>query len=176
MQTVIVIRHAIAEERRIFVKTRRPDSQRPLTEKGFLRMVEAAAGIRRLAPDIATLTSSPWTRARQTADIIATTYGGLEVCETSALIPTHAPGELLTWMRAHLAAGTLAVVGHEPHLGNLIGLALHGRGDKAVPLKKGGACALSFYGEVAPGKGRLAWYMTPKELRQLGAGAEGPLT
>jgi len=170
---LIIIRHALAEDRTVFAQSRRPDSERPLAETGFLRMAAACDGLRHLAPTIATLACSPWTRARQTADIVATAYGGGNVVETAALIPTHGPDELLTWVRSRLPAGPVAVVGHEPHLGTLIGLALHGRSDMPVPLKKGGACALAFGPRVAAGKARMLWYMAPRELRRIGEGKGG---
>jgi hypothetical protein len=39
---------------------------------------------------------------------------------------------------------------------------------RALPLRKSGACLVEFVGEVAPGGGRLQWFMPPKVLRRLG--------
>jgi phosphohistidine phosphatase len=62
----------------------------------------------------------------------------------------------------------VAVVGHEPHLGLLVGYLLSGRSVSFVDLKKGGACLLQMEDPAKPGTGCLEWLMTDRELRRLG--------
>ncbi len=168
VNTLIVIRHAIAEERTRFAHNHHQDNDRPLTDKGRARMAAGCAGIRLLAPAIGTLATSPWVRARQTADIVAHAYWGMSVVETDTLIPNHDPESLLAWLVAHWHNGPVAVVGHEPHLGDWLGWALHGPSGDPLPMKKGGACGLSFDATPEPGRARLDWFMSPRELRRLG--------
>ena len=47
---LLVIRHAIAEDREVFGNEGRPDSDRPLTEYGRRRMRKNARGLRRISP------------------------------------------------------------------------------------------------------------------------------
>ena len=49
---LLVIRHAIAEDRDEFAYTGRPDAERPLTKQGRERMRRAAAGLAAEAPRI----------------------------------------------------------------------------------------------------------------------------
>ncbi len=68
----------------------------------------------------------------------------------------------------HPADGNILLVGHEPDLGDLIGVLLAaGRAKLSLGLKKGGLCWLSAeslaYGPCA----RLEGWLTPRQLRLL---------
>ena len=52
------------------------DAERPLTGKGVKRMRKAAKGLRELAIRFDSILTSPLSRARQTADIVASTLDG----------------------------------------------------------------------------------------------------
>jgi len=65
---LLLIRHAIAEDRFEFARTGQSDYYRPLTERGRARMARGATGLRTLVPDIDVLATSPLTRAVQTAE------------------------------------------------------------------------------------------------------------
>ena len=164
---LLVIRHAIAEERDEFAFTGRPDSERPLTKEGRDRMRRAAAGLAEVVERIDVLATSPWTRAAQTADIVAAAYGGIDVAPVEELTAEHAPDDLLPWLREQGDESTVAIVGHEPHLGFLVGWLLTGRHESFVELKKGAACLLSFDDPPAPGNATLLWALAPAQLRAL---------
>jgi phosphohistidine phosphatase len=59
-------------------------------------------------------------------------------------------------------------VGHEPHLGLLIGYLLTGKSTSFVDLKKGGAALVELNDTPKPGGGTLQWLLTNRELRRLG--------
>ncbi len=164
---LLVIRHAIAEKREEFAFTGRPDSERPLTKEGRERMRRAAAGLASVAGRVDVLASSPWTRARETAEIVAGALGGIDIAPVEELTAEHAPDDLLPWLREQAADSTVAVVGHEPHLGFLVGWLLTGRHESFVELKKGAACMLEFDDPPAPGNATLLWALAPSHLRAL---------
>ena len=168
---LLVIRHAIAEDRDAFAVTGQPDGNRPLTDEGRRKMKAAARGLARVVPEIDVLASSPLLRAAQTADIVARGYGGVEMQTVEELSPERRPDELLGWLRTHQPDETVAVVGHEPHLGFLAGWLLTGRNDSFVYFKKGGAVLLEFDDPPAGGNAVLAWARPPRLLRWLGKGA-----
>lgn len=61
----------------------------------------------------------------------------------------------------------VAIVGHEPHLGELISLLLTGSEDGAAfELRKGGVARIDLE-DPAPGRGVLRWLMPPKILRAI---------
>src|SRR2546423_187139 len=97
---VLIIRHAIARDREQFSRTEFDDGLRPLTPTGRRRMRGAARGLRRVVPKIGLLATSPLTRARQTADIVAAAYRrrGLKVVMLPQLAPDASVHALLKWL------------------------------------------------------------------------------
>jgi phosphohistidine phosphatase len=59
----------------------------------------------------------------------------------------------------------LALVGHEPDLGELAARLLGARG--SIEFKKGGMCLIETDGATPAGPGTLRWMLTPKALRAL---------
>jgi phosphohistidine phosphatase len=165
---LLIIRHAVAEDREEFAASGRDDALRPITPAGKWKMQRATKGLRRVAPTIDVLASSPLVRAAQTAEIISRAYGGVEVETVPALAPEGRPTAFLRWLRAREAESTVAVVGHEPHLGQLVGWLLSGQEGSWIALKKGSACLLEFEGRPHAGGAMLLWALTPGQLRRLG--------
>jgi phosphohistidine phosphatase len=164
---LIVIRHAIAEDRDEFAESGKPDTERPLTKHGRKVMARVAKGLRREVKSIDVLAASPLVRAQQTAAIVAKEYGALYVETVRALEPERAPGEFATWLRTQRDAKVVAVVGHEPHLGGLITWLLSGLTRSHVDLEKGGACGLEMSGKLGPRSAALRWVLTPDVLEKL---------
>lgn len=168
MDSYLIVRHAIAEEREAFAPTGRPDGERPLTAKGRRRMEAAARGIVHLAPAVARIVTSPWERARATAGILHGVYGGPGVEETDLLLPGVAPADLLAWLGAGPSPDPTVLVGHEPVLSEWIGWAVTGNPLSIVDLRKGAACLLTFPEARTPGTAVIAWLVQPRVLRALG--------
>ena len=163
---LVVIRHAIAMEREEFAPTGRDDSLRPLTAKGEAKMKKASVGLRELVPEISVLAASPFTRAQQTAAIVGDAYDGLRVETTSSLEPDSAMDDFIAWLRAQRGE-TVAVVGHEPHLGTLVTWLMTGIEESRVALKKGAAVLLEFPAVPTSGTGRLQWALTASQLGRM---------
>lgn len=147
------------------------DSARPLTPRGEEKTRAAARGLARALPAAAAVWTSPLVRAARTAEILAReldSRGPRTVAGLASGGSERALLELLAATVADDAAATIVLVGHEPELGRLAGSLLVDPA-RALPLKKAGACALSFDG--APGKklGDLKWFLSPRLLRALGA-------
>lgn len=164
---VLLIRHAIAEEREVFARTGKEDGLRPLTRVGRRKMRRAAKGLRVVVPKIDVLATSPLTRAAQTAELVAGAYEGLRAVQVPALVPGKPPQQLLQWLRGQPAGATVALVGHEPDLGTFASWLLTGLQESFLPMKKGGACLLAFDKDVKPGRAVLRWSMRPAQLRKL---------
>jgi phosphohistidine phosphatase len=165
---LLVIRHAIAEERETFAATGEDDSRRPLTARGEGKMKEAVAGLRRIVGTIDVLGASSLLRAQQTAEIVAQAYGDLPIRTVEALSPQSAPKALVPWLRQHTSANVVAIVGHEPHLGMLVTWLMAERLYARVALRKGGACFLDISPSESAGGATLQWLLTPSQLRRIG--------
>ena len=164
---LVLVRHAIAEEREVFARTGKPDELRPLTLRGKRRMNRAAAGLRSLLPAIDVLASSPLVRAAESAAIISEAYGGLEVVEVAELAPETDSQHLLGWLQSLSAVSTVVIVGHEPSFSGHVAWLAARADEPFVEFKKGGACLLTFYGEIYAGGATLRWLLTPAQLRAL---------
>jgi phosphohistidine phosphatase len=161
---VLLFRHGPAGERD---PERWPDDAlRPLSPRGIGRTRDAAAGIARLERRIARILASPLQRAMETAEILAERWERKVAVESiDALAPGRSFRPILQRLSTDSADETVALVGHEPDLGKLAGVLLIGA-PAALPLKKAGACLIAFEGAVAPGEGRLEWFLPPGALRR----------
>jgi phosphohistidine phosphatase len=163
---LLLIRHAIAEERDDFARTGKDDRLRPLTDDGRKRMKQAARGLRGIVPAIDLLATSPLTRAAQTAAIVDSVYGGLKEVEIGELAPEAVPADFLRWLRRQ-KHDTIAAVGHEPSISLILSWLLTGGERRIFAFRKGGAALLDLSGELAAGAATLVWALTPAQLRVL---------
>ncbi|HUF47644.1 MAG TPA: phosphohistidine phosphatase SixA [Vicinamibacterales bacterium] len=166
-RTIYLVRHAIAA-------TRGPDwpddDQRPVTHRGAARMRQVVKGLDALGVKVDVVATSPLARADQTARLLAS---GLGVAGDPLVVPELAPGMDAAVTAAALAridAATMAVVGHEPDLGQLAAWLI----GAASPLefKKGGVCRLDARELRRPRSAALIWLATPKMLRALARAAD----
>ena len=163
---LLVIRHAIAMDREEHAKSGRPDSDRPLTDTGRRRMRKNARGLQRVSPRPDLLATSPWLRAADTARVVAETLGIERMEPVDVMLPDHHPRDLAAWLDERRDVPTIAVVGHEPHLGEVVTWLMGGKGSN-VEFKKGGACLLRIDDKVDAGSALLLWHLTPAQLRGL---------
>jgi phosphohistidine phosphatase len=160
---IIFLRHAPAGEREDWAKTGRPDAERPLTPDGRKRAREAAKGLARLIETADLVATSPWARAKETAEIAAKALGA-PLAETNFLLPHRSPGSLAGWL-SDLDGERVVLVGHEPHLSRVISWLL-GSARTVVALKKSQAALLETK-KAAAGGAVLTWSLPPRVLRSL---------
>jgi phosphohistidine phosphatase len=159
-----VVRHAIAAERGAEWPD---DAKRPLTDRGIERFREVVDGLVWMDAQIDLVLTSPLVRAKQTAQYLASGLPAKPPIEiVNALAPGHVPAEIMEQVaREGRGRARLAIVGHEPDLGELVGWLLGTR--RAVPMKKGGVCRIDL-DTLSARHGTLAWCLPPKVLRKLG--------
>lgn len=165
---LLIVRHADAGDAEEFAKTGRPDSERPLSDKGRRQMEGAVEGLVQLVPRCDTIVTSPYTRAAQTADLVAREYD-VRVQQSSALEPDRSPEVFARWCKENARdADVIIAVGHEPHLSTLATWLMTGDDESHIELKKGGACLLELDDDIEKSSATLCWLMGPKQLRELG--------
>src|SRR5713101_3426858 len=155
---LLVVRHAIAEDREAFARSHKDDANRPLTSEGRRKMEQAALGLKELIPELDLLAASPYKRAFDTAEIVAAAYGGVTV------------DRVIGWLTGRHARGSVAGVGHEPDLSRLVCTLLANTNGPFLELRKGAACLLEFPGPIGKGAATLDWFLGPKHLRQIADG------
>jgi phosphohistidine phosphatase len=165
---LLLIRHGKAEDPEAWSKSGHDDAQRPLTPAGRRRMRQAAGGLTQLIPRLDVLATSPLLRAAQTAKILFKAYDHQpQFLEADVLAGGHKPAEILRWLKDHDldAAGTIALVGHEPDLSRWVAWFLANREQpRMVEMKKGAVAAIDFPRRLAGGKGTLVGLWTAKAL------------
>lgn len=167
MVELLIVRHAIAQDRLESLQQGIDDFSRPLTEEGQRRMELATMGLKQLQQEIGLLLTSPLKRAQQTTNILAKHYPNSRVKVLDSLSPEHSPQALIRSLKSIFSA-RITLVGHEPQLSALITTLLCVNDDDRITLKKAGMAMLRFDDEIAAGEGNLQWLLKPKQLRLLG--------
>ena len=158
-----LVRHAIAAVRG---EEWPDDDKRPLTARGVARFKEEVEGLRTLDVAVDEIFSSPLVRARQTAELLAAGLQGKPPVKVlDALAPGHTPTSVLAQLARAARRRRLALVGHEPGLGELAAH-LVGAG-RALPFKKGAICRIDVESLTSRRPGALTWFIPPKLLRGL---------
>jgi phosphohistidine phosphatase len=165
---LLIVRHAIAEERDVFARTGAKDEERPLTAAGRRKFEKGVRGLRTLVESIDVLATSSLVRAVQTGELLEEAYGIARPTRLPELDPDADPSSLLRWLGRQRRRSLVAIVGHEPHLSGVVEVLLTGRRSEFVDLEKGGACLLSLGDAPRAGSAELRWLLTAKQLRRLG--------
>jgi phosphohistidine phosphatase len=166
MKQLLVVRHAIAEDAAEYARNHPDDAGRPLTSEGKKKMKRVVEALRTLVPEIQLLATSPFTRAVQTAEILAATYG-LDPVVVPVLAPAQSADDVTRWLLGERRHDTVAIVGHEPGLGRVTSWLLAKSERSFIEIKKGAALLLSFPDAVDAAAATLLWSLTPAQLRGL---------
>ena len=161
---IYIVRHAVAAERGPAYPD---DARRPLTPSGMEKFRKVAKGLAWLDVRVDRILTSPLVRARETADILAEFLPGPPpVIETDALAPGATYDDLRAHMEEFRRCLSVALVGHEPDVGQLAARLLGLR--HPLVFKKGAVCRIDMETLPPAGPGELRWFAPPKLLARLG--------
>ena len=164
---IFILRHGIAVERGTegFEK----DSERPLTAKGKRQLRKSAAAMKRMKLRFDMILSSPYERARQTAEIVAEELKLKKRLKISDTLKSESDPQTMIGEISLLKPmpKNLLLVGHEPYLSHLISGLVSGNGALAIDFKKGGLCKLELEKSGGAARAQLAWLLTPKLMREM---------
>jgi phosphohistidine phosphatase len=159
-----ILRHGLAVEPGASEYSK--DSERPLTPKGERKLWTIAQALEELGISFDWILSSPYVRARQTAEIVAealNVHKKLEISET--LMPAGSTKKLIEMINhREPPREDVLLVGHEPYLSQLISLLVSGNNEMQVTMKKGGLCKLSTESLEQGRCATLEWLLTPKQI------------
>jgi phosphohistidine phosphatase len=157
-----ILRHGIAMEKEDW---NGDDSTRPLTREGEKQLAKISKALRKMDFAFDLILSSPFERARKTAEIVAEElHWETRVKFSGDLTPEGDPENVIAEIRNLIPQPENALlVGHEPYLSKLISQLIC-EGDAEIEFKKAGLCKLKSdalrFGRCA----KLCWLLTPKQM------------
>jgi len=166
---IFILRHGIAGSH---VAGSAADAERPLTDEGRAELRRVAAAMEQLKLSFEVILSSPYKRAHQTAELVAKARGEEKKLRLSEhLTPAGSARELIDSINdIEPRPDSILLVGHEPHLSELISFLISGQSRAGVLLKKAGLAKLGVdflkYGRCA----ELRWLLTPKQMTFIARG------
>lgn len=165
MTQLYLIRHGIAVERSEWTQ---PDEQRPLTPQGKKKTRQVAQRLLDIGIKFDLVLTSPLTRAYQTTEILQKEGLSQEVITFDPLKPE---GHLQDWVnwytdsRYNEERRCLALVGHQPDLGDWAENLVWGDAHHKLVLKKAGILGLTLPSTLTPiGNSELFLLTSPKWL------------
>ncbi|USR93211.1 phosphohistidine phosphatase SixA [Phormidium yuhuli AB48] len=168
MPQLYLIRHGIAADRN--PQTYPDDRQRPLTDAGVKKTRKIAKRLAELGLQFDHLLTSPLIRAQQTADILH----NAKLSPQPEIFPALAPcGPIQDWLNWYNTLPktskngdvAIAVVGHEPDLGQWAEQLIWGEVREKLIVKKAGVIGVNLPddGEII-GQSTLFWLVPPRFL------------
>lgn len=156
-----LIRHGIAVERTSDVE----DEQRSLTEVGRQKTHQVAKRLCALGLQFDLILTSPLVRSRQTAEILHTSGLSCQLKESIYLAPG---GDIYAWLKSleyWEQPETMALIGHQPDLGQWAETLIWGQARDKIVLKKAGIIGLTLPDtDSFVGHSKLFWLTPPKFL------------
>jgi phosphohistidine phosphatase len=144
-----LIRHGLAGEHGSYKNDGDPcgngEADRPLTPEGIRKTQQVAKRLVELGLQFEMILTSPYARAYQTAEILQST-GLSQQLETSPnLLPEGDFEAWFSWFERWQSAGQkgLAIVGHEPNLGQWAEFLIWGEVRNRLKLKKAGIIGIN---------------------------------
>ncbi len=163
MLELYLIRHGVAAERGDDYPD---DSKRPLTGGGISRLRKEAKALDEMEIGFDHVISSPLVRARQTADVFVEMLKSKpSLSQSDALAPAGTPTAVMQELAKYLRKGRIALVGHEPNMGELAARLIGAR--TPLEFKKGAICRIDFDVPPPKGMGQLRWFVTSRMLREI---------
>lgn len=167
---ILFIRHGLAGKPD--AKRHPDDDERPLTPKGRKSFKRAAKGLAALDAEPRLILTSPALRTRETAELLARGLGidAKAVRDLPELHHSIPPARALAKLARMRLPKSIALVGHEPWLGEFITLliagkagAIAGKTQSVMEMGKGGGCLLDA-AALKSGQARMRWLLTQDQL------------
>lgn len=158
-----MVRHGLAAEQELYSN----DAERPLTEEGIRKTRRVAKRLHEFNIRLDLILTSPLVRARQTAEILQTYKLGMKLEESPSLTPGGNLDVWLSWLQQWRQTGgtCLAIVGHEPNLGEWAEKLVWGEARQHLIVKKAGVIGLLLPEAESPiGRSQLFWFSPPRFL------------
>lgn len=160
---VYLIRHGIAADPADYQQ----DRDRPLVAKGRKKTAAVAQRLREIGLHFDEMLTSPLVRAQQTAEILLERGLTSQLTVTESLSPDGEFQDWLDWLKTWQSPEhrTVALVGHQPDLGQWAERLIWGDAQQKLVLKKAGIIGVTVPDNIDPvGNSVLFWLTPPRYL------------
>ena len=141
------------------------DPEESLSPEGKDKMNKIAQALTRIDIKIDQIITSPKKRARETAEIVATSVGSSpeKIVETPLVKALTPPQETIEYLGQFAHLKSLLIVGHLPSLARITSYLLMDGSQEMIHFERGGIARIDV--ESLPTRaGQLRWYLTPELL------------
>jgi phosphohistidine phosphatase len=161
---IYILRHGRAEKRAPSV---RGDEGRALTGQGRTEILGVAEFLASRDVVFGCIATSPYTRAMETAQIVAKALGkrGL-VVQWDELTPGASIEALESRISGRPEEESILIIGHEPILGQFTGYMITGGSKAAIAFGKGGLGKIR-NARLDPVSGELQWLLTVRQIMSM---------
>lgn len=155
-----IVRHGIAERPTGFMQ----DKDRSLTEEGKTIVAELAKALHKKGVHPDTIISSPYIRAKQTADLLATGLLPNSIVEIdNRLKPNSAPALLQEILMEHSGANSIMIVSHEPTVSDFAMALCANNADRVYGFSPAAICCVVIE-SIPTIRGSLYWFESAEEI------------
>lgn len=157
-----LIRHGIAQERDLAIQ----DEERSLTKIGQDKTKKVAKRLYELGLRFEMILTSPLTRTHQTAEILIETQLSSQLQVSTELAPNGNINSWINWLEQqnYQPDSKLALVGHQPDLGEWASMLVWGEANDGLILKKAGIIGLNLPTMRSPIGNSQMFLLTPPKL------------
>ena len=143
------------------------DADRPLTEKGQGQAQLMGRLLRRLDVKLELVLTSPFARARETADLLIEEYGGhVDILDDETFVPDGAESDMWATI-ARTSRSRVLAVGHLPSIGDLAAALMGSRAAQPLHFHKASLAALVTDDGHRRPHATLEWMVWPSVARRL---------
>ncbi len=152
-----MIRHGIAAEPEYYIN----DSDRPLTELGIIKTTKVAKKLYDLGVRFDRIFTSPYSRAKETAEILKKAKLSEKMEISELLTPGGNFQDWLKWLQKR-SDRSISIVGHQPNLGDWAEILIWGKPGGKLILKKAGIIGMLLPEQNPVGMSEIFWLTSPK--------------
>ncbi|MBI4352343.1 MAG: phosphohistidine phosphatase SixA [Candidatus Omnitrophica bacterium] len=144
----------------------RNDAERPLALQGLKQMERTGEGMRRLGFSFDKVFSSPYLRARQTAQaVVKGLKENVKIEPSECLVPDADFKDFCGFLKKTRVGKRVLLVGHEPSLGTFVSRLISGGDHAKIDIRKGSLCRVDVFEEENACRGELKWLLIPEIFR-----------
>lgn len=158
---VLLVRHGIAESEMAALRGGRRDEGRRLTAEGIRETEAVAEALRARIGTVDRIFHSPFTRAKETAEIFSRKFCESVVTEVNGFTPESDPRDPESFLAGLAGARRVMIVSHEPFLSAALSHLLTGGFRLATGFERAGVASVEWRGA---GASRLNYLLFPSIL------------